>query len=105
MENQVPNAHIQNILSLPVIAGTNPVRINEFCKMLMTSVQSLDTMGKLKEINGYVRTTIDKLSGIRADLVRIDSDCHNWDIGKFVEQLRQWAERNPIGFDKKPPEH
>ena len=30
LENQVPNAHIQNILSLPVIAGTNPVRINEF---------------------------------------------------------------------------
>ena len=67
LENQVPNAHIQNILSLPVIAGTNP--------------------------------------GITADLVRIDSDCHNWNFGKFVEQLRQWAERNPISFEKKPPEY
>ena len=27
---ELANAHIQNILSLPVIAGTNPVRINEF---------------------------------------------------------------------------
>ena len=71
----------------------------------MTSVQSLDVMGKLKDINGYVRTTIDKLPGITDDLVRIDSDCHNWNFGKFVEQLRQWAERNPISFEKKPPEY
>ena len=58
----------------------------------MRSVQSLDTMGKLKEINGYVRTTIDKLPGIRADLIRIDSDWHSWDFGQIVEQLRQWTE-------------
>ena len=71
----------------------------------MTSVQSLNTMGKLKEINGHVRTTIDKLPGIRADLVRIDSDWHYWDFGQFVEQLPQWTEKNPISFEKKPPEH
>ena len=71
----------------------------------MTSVQSLDTMEELKEMNGYVPTTIDKLPGIRADLVRIDDDWHNWDFGQFVEQLRQWNERNPIRFEKKPPEH
>ena len=40
----------------------------------MTSIQSLDTIGKLKEINGYVRSTIDKLPGIRANLVRIGSE-------------------------------
>ena len=62
-------------------------------------------MGKLREINGYVRTTIDKLRGIRADLVRRDSDWHNRDFGQFVEQLRQWTERKPIHFEKKPPEH
>ena len=55
----------------------------------MTSVQSLDTMEKLKEIDRYVRTAIDKLPGIRGDLVRIDSDRHNWYFGQFVEQLRQ----------------
>ena len=103
--SELANAHIQNILSLPVTAGTNPVRINELNEKLMTSVQSLDPMGELNEIIGYVRTTIDKLPGIRADLVRIDSDWHNWDFGQFVEQLRQWTERNPISFEKKPPEH
>ena len=71
----------------------------------MTSVESLDTMGKLKEINGYVRIYIDKLPGIRADLARIDSDWHNWDLGEFVGQLQQWTERNPIKFEKKTAEH
>ena len=103
--SELANAHIQNILSLPVIAGTNPVRINEFYEKLMTSVQSLDTMGKLTEINGCIRSTTDKLLGISTDLVTIDSDWDNWDFGKLVEQLEQWSDRNPISFEKKPPEH
>ena len=35
-------------------------------------------MNKLKEINGYVKITLDKLSGIRADLVRLDDDWQDW---------------------------
>ena len=31
-------------------------------------------MKKLKDIKGYVRLTLDKLSGIRADLVRLDDN-------------------------------
>ena len=40
----------------------------------MISVQTFDTMNKLKEINGYVRLTLDKLPGIRTDLVPVDED-------------------------------
>ena len=45
---ELANAHIQNILLLTVIVRVNPVQINEFYEKLMTNVQSLDTMGKLK---------------------------------------------------------
>ena len=38
----------------------------------MSSVQALEAMRKLNEIKGYVTNTLDKLSGIRADLVRLD---------------------------------
>ena len=64
----------------------------------MTSVQSLDTTGELKEMNGYVRTTIDKLPGIIVDVERTDSEWHNWDFGQSLELLQQWTERNPISF-------
>ena len=66
------NAYVQNILCLPTIQGAKPGKIHAFYGTLLTSVQSLETFGKLKEVTGYVRMTIDKLEGIRNDLVRTD---------------------------------
>ena len=82
---ELTNPHIQNILSLTSIPGKNPVRINVFYKKLMTSVQSLDTIVKLKEITGCARTTLDKLPGIRADLVKVDRDWLNWVFGAYFK--------------------
>jgi len=70
--SEVANAHIQCIMGLPVITGTNPTRINEFYEKLVTNIQTLETMGKEKDIRGYVRLTLGKLPGIRADLERLD---------------------------------
>ena len=58
-------------MGLPVITGTNPTRINEFYKKLVTNIQTLESMGKEKNIRGYVILTLDKLPGIIADLVRL----------------------------------
>jgi hypothetical protein len=63
---------------------------------LMYNVQSLETLGKIGEVNGYVRATIDKLEGIRGDLVRMDDDWLEWKFPQLVEALRKWTERNPI---------
>lgn len=57
-----------------VIAGYSrewTPKIHEFYENLVPHVQVLETMGKLKEISGYARLTLDKLPGIRADLVRL----------------------------------
>lgn len=40
--------------------------------------------------------SIDKLEGIRSDLVRTDDDWQTWDLPKFVDALRKWTERNPL---------
>lgn len=53
-------------------------------------------LGKLKEVNGNVRMTIDKLKGIRSYLVRTDDDWQTWDFRKLVDALRKWTERNPL---------
>ena len=44
-------------------------------------------MGKLKEINDYVRLTLDKLQGIRADLVRTDDE--DWKFLKLAVDKTQ----------------
>ena len=95
---EVVNAYVENIMSLPTIGGTQPARIHDFYEKLLFNVQSLETMGKLREVNGYVRMTIDKLPGIRGDLVRTDDSWREWNFPKLVDELRKWTERNPIQF-------
>ena len=58
-------------------------------------------MGKLKTINGYVRLLLDRLPGIRSDLVRDDVKWTNWEFPQLVEALRMWTERNQIPDERK----
>ena len=95
------NAHIQCILFLPIITQNNVIKIHDFYEKLVNHSQALDTMGKLKEINGYVRMTLDKLPAICADLVSIDNVWEKWDFEQFIEALRKWTDRNPISLDDK----
>ena len=39
---------------------------------------------------------LDKLEGIRGDLVRTDDDWRQRDFPKLVDALRKWTERNPV---------
>ena len=61
----------------------------------MISAQALDAMNKLKGINEYVRLTLDKLPGIRADLVRIGEEWQEWTFPQLADALRKWTTRNP----------
>ena len=67
--SEIVNAYVQNLLGLPVISGSNTLKIHHFYEKLSFNVQGLDTHGMLREVNGYVRMCIDKLEGIRGDLV------------------------------------
>ena len=98
-ESEVVNAHVQNIMMLPTITNTSSSKIKGFFEKLITSVQALETMGKLQDIKGYVRMTLDKLPGIRADLVRMDDEWKTWGFPQLVEALRKWTERNPVADD------
>ena len=94
--SEVANAHIQCLIGLQTVHGTQPWKIHDFHDKLVINVQALETMGKLVEVNGYVRPILDKLPGIRADLVRMDDDWQEWKFPQLVEALRKWCERNPI---------
>ena len=92
----------QTLMSLTHINNSNPYKIHEFSEKLLSSVQALETMGKLKDINGYVKLTLDKLQGIRADLVRTDDDWQGWKFPQLVEALENWTCRNPKLINYKP---
>ena len=88
-KSEIVNAYLQNIMALPTIAGSRPARIYDFYEKLVFNVQSLESLGKLREVNGYVKMSIDKLEGIRGDLIRTDDSWQEWDFPKFVDALRE----------------
>lgn len=77
-DSGVANAHIQGLISLLRVNNSSPQKINEFYKNLYTHMQVLDTMGKLREIKDYVRLTLDRLPGIKSNLVKLKAD-DKWD--------------------------
>ena len=94
--SEIVNAYVQNIANLPVITGTQPAPIHEFYKKLVYNVQSLETLGKLKDVTGNVRSVLDKLKGVKADLVRGQIDWQDWDFPQLIKALKSWKEINPI---------
>jgi hypothetical protein len=86
--SEVVNAYVQNIMSLPHIRCTNPNKIHDFYAKLSSSVQALE---KLKTVSGYTRLTLDKLEGIRADLVRTDDNWQDWGFTQLLTMAGCYA--------------
>ena len=101
---EVVNAHVQKIIDLPTVTGSNPNKVYKFYENLVSSVQTLESLGKLHEIKAYVRVTLDKLVNLRSQLVQFDDNWKNWEFGDFVEALRKWTERNPCSELYEQPE-
>ena len=73
-ESEIVKCYVKEILDLPQIPNSNARRIAEFSEKLTYCVRALETLKKLDQINGNVSMTLDKLAGIRGDLVRTDPD-------------------------------
>ncbi|KAK3725254.1 hypothetical protein QZH41_001286 [Actinostola sp. cb2023] len=99
--SEIINAYVTELMSLPVIHGSNAGKIYEFYEKLLANVQALETLGKLGDAKGYVRMTLDKLEGIRGDLVRLDDNWQEWAFPQLIEALRKWTERNPPKLEEK----
>ena len=53
-ESEIVNAHVQIIFNLPHVRGASPSKIHEIYQRLLPSVQALESIGKLKEIQGIL---------------------------------------------------
>lgn len=56
-------------------------------KKLVTHVQALDIVDKLKEIKSYVRLTLDKLPSVKYDLVGTYDRCHDLYFEELTKEL------------------
>jgi hypothetical protein len=83
-ESEIVKAYTKQILDLSHISDANVGKVHEFSEKLSYCVQSLETMGKLEQINGNVAMTLDKLAGLRSDLVQTDLEWEDWDYNKLT---------------------
>ena len=90
----VVNAHVNEIISLPVIRGTNYWKTLSFYEKLSKIFDALQTLGKGDTLAGLVMTTINKLLHVKPDVVRKDDEWEQWDIGALIENLTKWLKRN-----------
>ena len=70
--SEIVNSYVEEIMNLPMVTGTRPEKMHPFYEKLVYCVQSLGTLGKIQEVNGYVRLTLSKLPGIHGDLERLE---------------------------------
>ena len=95
-ENEVINAHVTQILSLPHIHDSSKAKIHEFYETCLGHMQALETMGKPSSVAGNGRMTLDKLGGIKSDLTRTDPGWQKWGFTELLQALHLWTERNPL---------
>ena len=87
---------MQYIIGLSTTCGAHLAKIHDFYGKLTSHIRVLETMGKVKEIGGFVCATLDKLPDIRADLVGLDDNWQEQAFPELIKSLRKWCDRNPI---------
>lgn len=53
-------------------------------------------LGRLANVKGNVRSTLDKLKGKKNDLVRGNEGWKDWDFPDLLRELKKWTEINPV---------
>lgn len=101
--SEIINTHVNNILELPTVTNADPKQVNDFYKTLLFNVQSLETLGKIERINGMTRSVLDKLKGIKADLVRRQQNWQDWDLPRLTQALKKWRDVNSVTEDSTIP--
>ena len=91
---QVINAHMEEIIKLPVVRGSNYARIQEFHDHLARNFDALKTLGEDAMLRGLVVSTLNKPPMVKPDLVRLDESWEEWDMKGLLDALQSWLKRN-----------
>ncbi len=102
-ESEIIKLFVKNILDSPYILSTNPKKIRDFSERLNHSVQALQTMNKLSQVDGNIAMNVIAISNVIArlpaicgDLARTDADSKKWTFAQLCKPVRQWTKRNPV---------
>ena len=81
-------AHTKEIINLESVKGTRYLSVKGFYETLLINFQALRAMDGHGKEEGVVFSTLDKLSGIKADLTRNDDNWETWGFDQLLQELR-----------------
>ena len=65
------NAHMEEIINLFLVKGSNYFRVQEFYEKLSRNYNALQTLEEGQKLQRFVMTTLNKFSQVKPDLVRV----------------------------------
>ena len=65
---------------MPTVRGTNFEKVQDFYNRLTKNCDALLTLGEKSMLKGFVTTTLNKLSNVKPDIVRMDQEWESWDM-------------------------
>ena len=103
----VVNAHLEEIMNLPIVKGSNYLKVQEFHETVSRNHDALLTLGEADILRGFMMSTLNKLSHVRPDIVRTDDNWEDWNMETLINNLQAWLRRNkpgdPPGTLREPP--
>ena len=90
----VVNAHMEEIINMSTVKGTNYVKIETFYGHLSKNFDALKTLGESDMLWGFVLTTLNKLPQVKPDLVSTDDSWEDWGVDNLLMALQKWLKQN-----------
>ena len=96
----VMNAHMEEIINLFPVKGSNYFKVQEFYEKLSRNYDALQTLEEGQKLQGFVMTTLNKLPQVKPDLVRVDESWEEWSMEDPIDALQKWLRRNHVERSK-----
>ena len=82
------NAHVEEMVNLPVVKGSNYLKIQEIYESVSRNYGALLTVGEADMLRGFVMSTLNKIPQVRPDIGQTDENWENWDMEALINNLR-----------------
>jgi len=90
----VVNAHMDEIINLTPVRGSNYSKVQEFYEKLSKNFDALLMLEEGEKLHGFVLATLNKLPQVKPDLVRVDENWEDWSMEDLIDALQKWLRRN-----------
>ena len=88
-------AHVEKRVNLPVVTGSNYLKIQEFYESVNRNNDALLSMGEADMLRGFVMSTLNKLPQ-EARYCANQRNWENWDMEASINNFQQWLKRHKV---------